>query len=591
MKKRFILHTMKTFKLLFAIIALLTYSHQLSAQIQWKNPLDEAFTVVRGQGWENELKGTYFRLPDRAENIVRTPIWKLSRHSAGLSIVFRSNAPEIKVRYTVKGGLNMAHMPSTGVSGVDMYATDMNGHKRWCAGKYAFKDTITYTYSRLSYATSPSKGYEYQLFLPTYNTVTWLEVGVPEGATLQFMPKSQEKPIVVYGSSIAQGACSSRPGMAWPAIIDRVLEHPVINLGFSGNGQQEAETYNFLAEIDAKLFIIDCMPNMNLDRIIYIYERTLNGVRKLREKTDAPILLVEHSGYVNEQTSLEAEADYRKTNVELRKAYRTLLQEGVKGLYYLTHEEIGLTEDSMVEGVHPSDLGMQQYADAYIKKLKEILQEDCEERTVFKPCTQQRDPYNWKERHEQILALNKEKAPQIVLIGNSITHFWAGEPAYLIAKGTDSWEKLFRGKEVRNMGFGYDRIENALWRIYHGELDGYQAQKIVLLMGTNNLDKNTDDEIVAGINELIRAVRHRQPTASIYVAGILPRAGRESRISILNQTLQARLLADEATYIDLSGELIQPNGKIINELFSDGLHPNKEGYQRLAHMLEKIINE
>ena len=99
----------------------------LSAQTTWKNPLNETFAVVRGQGWQNELAGTYYRLPQRAENVVRTPIWKLSRQSAGLSIVFRSNAPEIKVRYTVGGGLNMPHMPSTGVSGVDMYATDING--------------------------------------------------------------------------------------------------------------------------------------------------------------------------------------------------------------------------------------------------------------------------------------------------------------------------------------------------------------------------------------------------------------------------------------------------------------------------------
>lgn len=563
----------------------------LSAQTTWKNPLHETFAVVRGQGWQNELAGTYYRLPQRAENVVRTPIWKLSRQSAGLSIVFRSNAPEIKVRYTVGGGLNMPHMPSTGVSGVDMYATDINGQKRWCAGKYAFRDTITYTYSRLSYAISPTKGYEYQLFLPTYNSVKWLEVGVPEGYELRFLPKSQERPIVVYGTSIAQGACSSRPGMAWPAIIDRVLEHPVINLGFSGNGQQEPETYGFLAELDAQLFIIDCMPNMNLDRIGYIYERTLNGVRKLREKTDAPILLVEHSGYVNEQSSLEAEADYRKTNVELRKAFRTLQQEGIKELYYLTHEEIGLTEDAMVEGVHPSDLGMQQYADAYIKKIKEILQENAEENTVFSPCTQHRDPYDWKGRHEQVLTLNKENAPEIVLIGNSITHYWAGEPSYTIARGTDSWEKLFKGKVVRNLGFGWDRIENALWRIYHGELDGYEAQKVVLLMGTNNLDKNSDQEIIDGINELVRAVRHRQPTAQIYVAGIMPRAGKETRVAILNRTLQARLLADEATFIDMSIELIQPNGRIIKELFSDGLHPNKEGYQRVAKMLEKAIKE
>ena len=110
-------------------------------------------------------------------------------------------------------------------------------------------------------------------------------------------------------------------------------------------------------------------------------------------------------------------------------------------------------------------------------------------------------------------------------------------------------------------------------------------------MGTNNLDKNTDDEIIDGINELVRAVRHRQPKAQIYVAGILPRASKEGRVANLNKLLQVRLLADEATYIDMSSEFLQPNGKIIKELFTDGLHPNKEGYQRMATMLEKAIKE
>ena len=189
------------------------------------------------------------------------------------------------------------------------------------------------------------------------------------------------------------------------------------------------------------------------------------------------------------------------------------------------------------------------------------------------------------------MKLNKEKAPEIVLIGNSITHYWGGEPTAHIVRGQDSWDELFKGKVARNLGFGYDRIENALWRIYHGELDGYQAKKVVLLMGTNNLGKNTNDEIIDGINELVRAVRHRQPKAEIYVAGILPRSGQEPRVAALNLLLQARLKSDEATYIDMSSELTQQDGRIIKELFSDGLHPNQKGYQRMAKMLEKAMME
>ena len=582
---------MKTCKNLLSTICFMVLSFSLSAQIHWKNPMEEDFQVLRGQGWQDELKGTYYRFPDKAEKTVRPPVWRLSHQSAGMSIVFRSNAPEIKIRYTVRGGLNMPHMPSTGVSGVDMYATDIDGRKRWCAGRYAFKDTITYTYSKLWYATTPSKGYEYEVYLPLYNSVKWLEVGVTDGYDLRFLPASQEKPIVLYGTSIAQGACASRPGMAFGNIIGRELQHPVINLGFSGNGQMEPEVFDLLSEIDAQLFILDNMPNLNNDRTGFIYERATNGIRKLRQKTDAPILLVEHNGYSNEYTSLEWEESYRLTNTELRKVYRTLKEEGISNLHYLTKEEIGFNQEAMVEGVHPSDLGMQIYANAYIPKIKEILGEECDKRTIFTPCTQQRDPYDWKQRHEDVLAMNKKQAPEIVLIGNSITHFWAGEPKAHIVRGEDSWNQLFKNKVVRNLGFGYDRIENALWRIYHGELDGYQAKKVILLMGTNNLDKNSDDEIIDGINELVRAVRHRQPKAEIYVAGILPRSGREARIARLNEVLQVRLLNEEATYIDMSSEITHPDGRIIKELFTDGLHPNKEGYQRVAKMLEKAVNE
>ena len=578
-------------KTLFVLLSCLASTLSISAQMQWKNPMNESFHVLRGQAWKNELKGTYNRMPDRAEKTIRKAVWDLSKHSAGMSIAFRSNAPQIKIRYQVSGSFSMPHMPSTGVSGVDMYATDINGERHWCSARYAFRDTVTYTYNKLSYGQSAAQGFEYELYLPLYNDVKWLEVGVPEGHQLQFLPASQERPIVLYGTSIAQGACASRPGMAFGNIIGRKLEHPVVNLGFSGNGQMEAEVFDLLAEIDAQLFILDNMPNMGGDRLPKIYERTINGVHKIREKTNAPILFVEHYTNSHIGTSIEEESGYKKNNLELRKAYRTLKEEGVQNLHFLSEEELGLTQDCSVEGWHPNDLGMQVYADAYVPKIKEILNETSEKHCIFVPRTQQRDPYNWKERHEQVLALNKEKAPQILLIGNSITHYWAGKPTATIARGTDSWEKLFKGKVVRNLGFGWDRIENALWRIYHGELDGYDAEKIILLMGTNNLDKNTDNEIIDGIRELVRAVRHRQPKAQIYVAGVMPRAWHESRVAALNELLQVRLHAEEATYVDMSSEFLQPDGRIINELFTDGLHPNQKGYQRMAKMLEKIIKE
>ena len=113
---------MKTTRLQLSLLALFLGCASLQAQYKWADPLKQDFHTVRGQAWQDELKDSYARLPQRAEDKVRKPLWDLSRQSAGLSVVFRSNASEIKVRYVVKGGLSMPHMPATGVSGIDLYA-------------------------------------------------------------------------------------------------------------------------------------------------------------------------------------------------------------------------------------------------------------------------------------------------------------------------------------------------------------------------------------------------------------------------------------------------------------------------------------
>ena len=138
---------MKTTHLhLFLFILFLGCTSSLTAQYKWFNPQKESFPVVRGQAWQEDPAGFYTRLPQRAKDKVRKAVWDLSLQSAGLSIAFRSNAPEIKIRYVVKGALSMPHMPATGVSGIDLYATDNNGQERWCVGRYVMQDTITYDF-------------------------------------------------------------------------------------------------------------------------------------------------------------------------------------------------------------------------------------------------------------------------------------------------------------------------------------------------------------------------------------------------------------------------------------------------------------
>src|SRR5699024_6143428 len=118
-------------KVLFALILFLFSTPVFSQDIQWSNPEEAAFPVIEGQGWHEGLQHFYDRLPAKMEHKVRKPVWRLSHDAAGLSIRFRTNAKEIDVRYAVDGKLNLPHMATTGVSGVDLYAVGKNGNWQW----------------------------------------------------------------------------------------------------------------------------------------------------------------------------------------------------------------------------------------------------------------------------------------------------------------------------------------------------------------------------------------------------------------------------------------------------------------------------
>lgn len=572
-------------KSLFGFLFLVFISVQGFAQIRWHSPANDPGYFIQGQGWPEELKGNYTRLPERARTQVRPEVWNLSQNSAGVAIHFYTNAPQILIRYQVKGAYAMPHMPSTGTSGIDLYARDMEGKELWCAGKYSFGDTIRYTFHNLSYGTSGTRGYEYHLYLPPYNTVSWLEIGTPQNSTFEYLPRRPEKPIVVYGTSIAQGACASRPGMTWTSILERKLDQPLINLGFSGNGRLEKEMLDLVNELDARLFILDCMPNLTNQSVEKIEQLLTDGVLQIREKhPQTPILITEHDGYSNQFTDLTQAQAYLKTNEASQKAFASLKSRGIPALYYLSCQEIGMTQDAMVDGVHATDYGMLLYANAYEQKIREILGEPAGNLRSTRAVTQRRDfpSYEWKKRHEEVLQLNRLHAPRAVILGNSIVHYSGGLPEAPTQRGKAVWDNQLTPAGFHNLGFGWDKIENMLWRIYHGELDGYQAEKMVVLAGTNNLETDTDEDILCGIDTLISAIRNRQPQAELRILGIFPRRNMEQRIKSLNRQIEKLTRQRKVQFADPGRELLTSKGIIDEHLFTDGLHPNEEGYKRIV---------
>ncbi len=324
---------------------------------------------IEGRGWpEDEMKGFYTRLPTKAEKVVRRPVWSLSRHSSGMLTRFNTDSTTIKFRYTVGGGLAMPHMPATGVSGVDLYALDTDKKWKWVG------------------VTKPSKGKSieatmpeldpgmrsYSAYLPLYNSLIKLEIGVPKGAKFQPVAPRKEKPIVFYGTSITHGACASRPGMCYSAILGRRLDVPVINLGFSGNGKMEPEVGALIAEIDAAVYFIDCLPNMNGNLVAERAEPLVRQLRKVRP--DTPIILVEDRSFTNSWIRRERRDFHQANRSALIRVYDNLVSSGVKNLYYIKGEDqLGSDTEGATDGSHPNDLGFMRQSDVFEPVLRKAL--------------------------------------------------------------------------------------------------------------------------------------------------------------------------------------------------------------------------
>lgn len=347
-------------------------------ELKWYNPAKETSLTVHNQLWNGkEIKSFYDRLPTKAEPLVRKEVWALSENAAGLKLVFKTNAQEIIVRYTTskdKSAYAMPHFSSTGVSGLDLFTQNADGIWRWVNAKYEFKDTITYAYRDLSLdETEQKNGRIFHLYLPLYNDIKWLEIGIPTGSAFKFIPVFSEKPIVVYGTSIAQGGCASRPGMAWTNILNRALNIPVANLGFSGNGKLEKEVVDLMLEKEARVFVLDCLPNLGgeIENVKTKISHTVNTIRTKYPQT--PIVLVDDSYYKDSKMNNSKVADINAINKASFGAYQALKLAGVKRIYYLKREVIGLDMNDSVDGIHPTDIGMLKYAKAYEKLIKAII--------------------------------------------------------------------------------------------------------------------------------------------------------------------------------------------------------------------------
>ncbi|MFZ4575154.1 MAG: SGNH/GDSL hydrolase family protein [Phycisphaerales bacterium] len=327
-----------------------------TADLVWHNP---EMWGVEGKGWATTER-FYDRLPASAAGVVPKAVWELSHHSAGMFVSFTTDAAEIHVRYSLsKSRIAMPDMAATGVSGFDLYARD-GARWRWVS---VFKPTEQRCEGPLAESLDPGTR-DYRLYLPLYNGVDSLEIGVPPSASFTPISPRAEKPVVLYGTSILHGAAASRPGMAWPSILGRRIDLPTVNLGFSGSGKMEKEVAALVAEIDAAAYVIDCAPNMNAKQITERAGPLVECIRAARPS--APILLVEDRRYGYAWVKGSSRDRNEQNAKALAAVYADLVARGVKGLAYVPASALlgDEPEETMTDGSHPSDLGMMLYAKA-----------------------------------------------------------------------------------------------------------------------------------------------------------------------------------------------------------------------------------
>ena len=337
-----------------------------AADLDWHNVTEWG---VEGRILPNQERQRWFdRLPSSAESSVTPSVWNLSRDSAGMLVRFKTDAAAISVHYKVtKSNLGMPHMPATGVSGVDLYARDENGKWKWVqVTKPATQEVMAEIIKGLA------PGYrEYAAYLPLYNGVEFMSIGVKKGSKFEGLAP-REKPIVFYGTSITHGACASRPGMVHTGILGRMLDLPVVNLGFSGNGRMDKAVGDYLVQIDAAAYVIDCLPNMGPADVT---AKCIPLVQQLRAaKPNVPIVLVEDRRFTNDWILPEKKQFHTDNHAALRAAFDELSADGVDSLYYIHGDSLyGNDTEGATDASHANDLGFMRQAEFFVPVLRKAL--------------------------------------------------------------------------------------------------------------------------------------------------------------------------------------------------------------------------
>jgi lysophospholipase L1-like esterase len=204
-------------------------------------------------------------------------------------------------------------------------------------------------------------------------------------------------------------------------------------------------------------------------------------------------------------------------------------------------------------------------------------------------------------RHAQFLEVARKGDIDLLFLGDSITDFWRlaernGRPA-----GKAVWDQYFAPLKAANFGINADRTQHLLWRLQNGELEGFKAKCIVLLIGTNNIGtpeqpRNTVEDTIAGVKLVVNEIRQRQPQAKLLLLAIFPRGnnpddGHRPGIKLVNDTISKLHDGKNIFFMDINDKFLQADGALSADNMPDYLHPSEKGYQIWADAIIGKVKE
>jgi hypothetical protein len=337
----------------------------------WHTPLEQPFQVA-GFGWLRE-EGRYRRLPAKPSRILPEAVDILANCTAGGQIRFATDAASLSVKVKLTGAANMYHMPATGQCGFDCYIGGPGEQVYYSTTAYDHKLT---EYESVIFTNMERENRVITLNFPLYQGVKEIWVGLDREAQIALPPAyDSTKKIIVYGTSITQGGCASRPGMAYSNILSRRINMEFLNLGFSGNGKGEPELAHILAEVpDPACLILDYEANCVSTELL---QKTLpDFISIYREKHPlTPILVISRITHAKEkfhsQMALER-AERKQIQIRTVEQRRELDDANI----YFCDGSTLLGKDAhecTVDGSHPTDLGFLLMADGLTPILQRIL--------------------------------------------------------------------------------------------------------------------------------------------------------------------------------------------------------------------------